>query len=396
MNISKELKRNRVGISVVFLIAGLTNGIFFSNLPYLQDKLNVSYSYISMALLAATIGGFPSLFFAGYFIDKYGSKAVITITSIAYSLSLGLLFAAPTYPLLLLFLLINGLSVGLLDVAMNSRAVFIEEEYGKSIMSSFHSFYSIAGFVAAGWTKIALVNKIHYSRFIAISCVVLILLCLFSIYNLDNNDLKNNKSTEKTAVITLPKGVLIGIAVLVFLAFISEGAVGDWAAIFLHKEQGLDKSTAALGFGLFNIFMATGRFFGDFLTRKLGRLNTLRVSGLFSVISLLAVIYMPSPIISLLFIGFLGIGMANIVPVLFSAAGNSGIMSPSKGIASVSMIGYLGFIIGPPLLGFAGEAIKLRYAFLIIVFFSLVIALLSGKFIDSTKEKEVLEDKMVG
>lgn len=399
MDTKLELRKNRLGISIVFLVAGLVNGIFFSNLPYLQDKLEVSYSYISMALLASTIGGFPSLFFAGYFIDKYGSKAVITITSLGYCVMLGFLFYAPSYPLLLVFLFLSGVSVGLLDVAMNSRAVHIEEEFGKSIMSSFHAFYSIAGFIAAGWTKLALVNNIPYSKFILFSCIGLVVLCLYSIINIDNKDLANKGSREKTSVITLPKGLLIGIAVLVFLAFLSEGAIGDWSAIFLNKEQGLDKSAAALGFGLFNVFMALGRTFGDHLTRRLGRLNTLRLSGAFSALLLLAVIFVPSALLSLTFIGLLGLGMANIVPILFSAAGNSGIMSPSKGIASVSMIGYFGFIIGPPLLGFIGEAIELRYAFLVIVGFSIVITLLSGLFlnkVETDSERQSVEGKKVG
>lgn len=396
MNIKKELRNNRIGISIVFLIAGLANGLFFSNLPYFQDKLEVSYSLISMALLSATFGSIPSLFFAGYLIDRFGSRVVISITSIGYSIILALLFLAPNYYTLLLFLFINGFCVGFLDVAMNSRAVKVEENYGKSIMSSFHAFYSIAGFIAAGWTKIALNAEMDYSLFIGISSLLLVFLSLLSIRRLSPVDgvdiVENGSSKEKRSLITLPKGLLIGIAALVFLAFISEGAIGDWSALFLNKEQGLDKSTASLGFGLFNIFMAIGRTFGDYITRKLGKLNTLRVSGAYSALALLAAIFTPSPWLSLVFIGLLGIGMANIVPVLFSAAGNSGIMSPSKGIASVSMIGYLGFIIGPPLLGFIGDLILLRYAFLIIVFFSLVISFSSGFFLKRSMERETRDD----
>lgn len=391
MNSIKRLKNNRIGLSMVFLITGLANGLFFSNLPYFQDKLEVSYSLISMALLSATFGSIPSLFFAGYLIGKFGSKVIISITAIAYSLILALLFLAPSYYTLLAFLFLNGFCVGFLDVAMNSRAVKVEEAYGKSIMSSFHAFYSIAGFIAAGWTKVALLKKMDFSIFIGISSSTLFLISLISIRYL--KDFKGvREKNEKSEIITLPKGALIGIAALVFLAFISEGAIGDWSALFLNKEQGLNKATAALGFGLFNIFMAIGRTFGDFITRKMGKVNTLKISGLYSAIILSCAIFIPSPKLSLVFIGLLGIGMANFVPILFSAAGNSGIMSPSKGIASVSMIGYLGFIIGPPLLGFIGDLILLRYAFLVIVFFSLVISFSSNFFLKRSIEGNDQDD----
>lgn len=389
MNITNKLKSNRIGVSFIFLVCGLTNGVLFSNLPYLQDKLSMDYSQISLALLAGTLGSFPTLFFSGFFIDKFGSKRVISLTSIAYCIVLYFLFWAPSIALLTLFLFINGVVVGFLDVAMNSRAVEIEEGYGKSIMSSFHAFYSLAGFIAAGGTKLAKMYRMPVSKFVLIIVLILLLFCIYALYMTRSLNAEKKDKGKKNPLITLPKGILIGLSILVFLAFISEGAIGDWAAVFLNKEQGLDSGTAALGYGLFSIFMALGRLVGDGVTRKIGQLNTLRFSSLFSALALFIAIVIPSPLLSLFFIGLMGLGMANIVPILFSAAGNSGIMSPSRGIASVSMIGYAGFILGPPLMGFIGDLILLRFALLIIVFFSIVIALSSGFFFKSGKNKAV-------
>ncbi len=159
-----KLKQNRIGVSIIFLVCGLINGIWFSNLPYIQNKLDISYTLLSLALLSGTIGSLISLFFAGYLIDKFGSKRIITITSVGFSLMLAFLFWAPSYILLVIVLILNGLTVGTLDVAMNTRAVEVEEGYGKSIMASFHAFFSIAGFLAAGGVKLITLFHISLAR----------------------------------------------------------------------------------------------------------------------------------------------------------------------------------------------------------------------------------------
>ncbi len=274
---------------------------------------------------------------------------------------------------------------------MNSRAVELEKGYGKSIMSSFHAFYSLAGFISAGVIKVTSLLNIPLSKWIYINISVLVIMCLLAISFIKNIGSKNRLTTEKEPLITLPQGVLIGLSFIVCLAFISEGAIGNWVAIFLNKEQGLSISSAAMGYGLFSICMAIGRLFGDSVSRKFGQINTLKFSSIFSGLTLIIAVITPFPTISLVFIGLLGFGMANIIPILFSMAGNSGIMSPSKGIASVSMIGYAGFIIGPPLMGFIGELILLRYALLIIVFFCFIIALSVKKIIRKPNENVDLD-----
>ncbi len=376
-------KANRVGVSLVFLIHGLVTGLWCSHIPWIQGRLAVNNGQFSLALLAGTLGAFPGLFFSGALTRRFGSRTLILVTMTAYCVVLPLLFFAPGIGALSALLAANGLFLGSMDVSMNTRASSTEKACGKSIMSNIHAFWSFAGLVAAGLAKAAFSLGLPTNVFILVSAALLLCLGFFAVSLMkplpdDSVGIRQKSPAgavgSKQKIFMFPKGPLVVVAAITTLAFISEGAIYDWGALFLNKVRRLDVGTAALGYGGFSFLMALGRGFGDSVTRRLGQKKTVALSSVFAACSLAMAVLIPVPALSLAFVALTGLGMANIVPILFSIAGKSAAMPVGMGISSVSTVAYAGFMIGPPLMGFVADRGTLALSMVLILSLSIVIA----------------------
>jgi len=175
-------------------------------------------------------------------------------------------------------------------------------------------------------------------------------------------------------ILVWPPAALLGLGCLTFCALLAEGAMGDWSAVYLRDALGTTPAFAAMGFAIFSLAMALGRFAGDGLARRLGPARLLQLSGFVAAIGLGAALLRGTASLSLVGFGLVGLGVANLIPVLFSAAGRTPGRASGTAIAAVATTGYFGFLAGPPLIGLAAEAAGLPAALSIVCVACAVVA----------------------
>jgi fucose permease len=261
-----------------------------------------------------------------------------------------------------------GIFLSSLDVAMNAHAVAVERNLGKPIMSSFHALFSIGGiFGAAVGALLAWMKVSPEPHFVGMAITLCVLGSLGQRWLLPASaDATHAKISNTVHLETLQcmfgSKFIFAVSVILFCCFLVEGAIGDWSGVYLRRVLLTSQGFAALGYAAFSVAMCTGRLTGDIIIHKCGRLNVVRFGSLIAIAGLALVVTFKMPALSLLGFSLIGIGVSNIVPIGFTAAGNSKDVEPGKAIATVSLMGYVGLLIGPPLIGFTAEVVTLRVA----------------------------------
>lgn len=264
----------------------------------------------------------------------------------------------------------------MLNISMNTQAVGTEALYGRTIMASYHGLWSLAGFsgAAIGTLMIGL-GLLPYQHFLIIS--FLAFLIILTTYRLLVPVDKGKN--EQQPIFAMPDKSLINLGIIAFCSMICEGAMFDWSGVYFQKVIHPDKTLIAAGYTAFMCTMATGRFVGDWLATRAGIKRILQISGLLTALGLLIAIlfpFFPSAIIGFLFVGA---GVSSVVPLVYSAAGRSKVLSPGVALAAVSTIGYMGFLFGPPFIGFIAQASSLRISFGLIAILGSAIAFMATR-----------------
>ena len=369
----------RFAVATAFLV----NGSVFANwvplIPTVQTKLGLSNGTLGAALLGAALGALVTMPLAGWVSTRVGSRLVTVVAGLVFCSSLPLLVLAPSLPLLFLALVVFGAGNGAMDVAMNAQGVAVERRYGRPIMSSFHGLWSLGGFAGAlisGALARLQVAPLPHALVAAPVLAIVLLVSARYLLPADTDDSRQEKE-HGPAFARLPRA-LIGLGIVGFCSLVAEGSIGDWSAIFLRRFLGADAALGAAGYAAFAATMTVGRLTGDRVTARLGPVITVRIGGILLAVGLGTVLVVGQPIAALVGFGLVGFGLANIVPILFSAAGRSPHMAPGPAIAAISTASYLGFLAGPPAIGFTADHITLRGALLIVVAFGIIIAALAG------------------
>lgn len=349
------------------LLAFITNGILMatwvSRIPAVQGKLGLSDSELGLVLVGFSAGMFTALFLTGGLIARFGSPKVVLVSTLASCIALPFLVLISQPILLFVVLFIFGAGISAADVAMNEQAVFVERNAGHSLMSSFHGAYSMGGLsgalISAGMASVPGLPPL--SHFIMVA-IVFSSVMVFVYRNL----VPAKRGTAKTtAMFRLPERAVLMLGVIAFCSSIGEETVADWGAVYLTQVLKTDDSFAALGYGAFSLTMTIMRLVGDFLSTKWAPKVIIRTGSIIAAVGLLAASLTESPIVVVAGLAAVGVGLANIVPLLFGAAGNLSGISPGSGIAGVATIGFSGFLVGPPLIGFLAGATSLRSALLL-------------------------------
>ena len=166
---------------------------------------------------------------------------------------------------------------------------------------------------------------------------------------------------------------------MALFSMVPEGAVLDWAAIYLDKELGSDLFRAGLGFAFFAGAMAIMRFLGDRVRNRFGGVNTLRFSGLLGAAGLLVAAFAPTDLVAIAGFAASGLGVANMVPILFSAAGNHPNLPSGQAISTVTMVGYAGILVAPASIGYVAEHVGFSATYATLALVLLVVSLLAGR-----------------
>lgn len=372
----------RLAVAALFFYNGALFASWASRIPAVQSAHGLSHGALGLALLAIGLGAVVAMPVAGVLIARMGSRKVCWISAVLLALFLIAAVLAPNQGLLIAALVCFGANHGAIDVAMNAQAVAVERAYRRPIMSSFHALWSIGGLAGAAFGGLLASSGVGFVAHIATVALVMMLLVLIAFpYLLDVQKQETGDSGESPRPpswgFRLPTGVLFALGAIAFCIMMGEGAMADWIAVFLRRSIGAAEGVAAAGYATFSITMALGRMCGDALTSRWGPVRIVRYGAVLAACGLGVALVGGTTLLALAGVACVGAGYAIIVPLVFSAAGRANHGSPGVAIASVTTLGYLGFLVGPPLIGFAADLLGLRGALGLVVCASLAVSFLA-------------------
>jgi len=372
-------KRTRIAVALTYFCMGLCFATWASRIPDIKTALKLTDAALGTILFALPVGQFLMMPFSGRLVTRFGSRNVILFALPAYTLCLTNLGLANNGWQLASGLFLFGIFGNMCNISINTQGIATEKIYNRPIMSAFHGGWSIAGFTGAFVGLIMIHLKVPpYTHFwIVVSLVVVII-------SLNAGKLVQGKATptmasSKKRFFSKPDSTLLQLGVIGFCSMASEGAMFDWSGVYFKDVVQTPSSLVILGYTSFMIMMSAGRFIADGLVLRFGRKRLLQVSGIMISSGLFISVLFPYLVTSTIGFMMVGLGVSSIVPSVYSAAGRQGKVAPGIALATVSSVSFLGFLMGPPLIGYISAAAGLRYSFAVIGIFGFCITLLVSK-----------------
>ncbi len=372
----RQKKIHRLAVSSFFFLAGLCFSSWASRIPDIQTKLHLTNAALGAVLLGLPTGLMISLPFAGLLVAKFGSKHILMGAAVLYSFTLPLLGLVAYTWQLVICLFIFGFGGNMLNISVNTQAVSTEAIYGRSIMASYHGVWSLAGFTGAAIGTLMIGLKLlPYQHFLIIMFLAAMIMISASRHLLVTDINKN----EQQPIFAIPDRSLISLGFIALCSMICEGAMFDWSGVYFQKVIQPPKELVAAGYTAFMATMATGRFVGDWFATRVGVKKILQISGALTAVGLFTAIIFPYFFTAIIGFLFVGAGVSSVIPFVYSAAGKSKILSPGVALAAVSTIGYLGFLFGPPFIGFIAQVSSLRVSLGLIAILGIGITVISTR-----------------
>ncbi|WP_324674858.1 MFS transporter [Hymenobacter sp. GOD-10R] len=351
--------RARIATAVFFFVSGFGFSTWASRIPTIQQHLGLNEAQLGGVLLALPAGLMLTLPVTGVLLQRHSSRNIMLVGAILYNLMLGTLgFVAHTWQLVLV-LFCFGCSRNLLNISVNAQSVGVQGLYSRPILATFHGVWSVAGFAAAGVSALLIPANVSLPYHMVIVSVLLTAVA-FSFFS-GTLTLQPKPQAQKTGF-ALPDKTLLRFGAIAFTSMACEGTMYDWSSIYFAKAVHAPKELVAAGYTAYMVAMTTGRFSGDWLVSRLGIRNMLRYSGFLMSLGLLLAALFPMVIPSGLGFVMVGLGVSCVVPLVFGMAGKSSNLGSGSAIAAVSTVGYFGFLIVPPVVGFVAEAASLRWS----------------------------------
>lgn len=365
--------RARLATYGIFFACGVVLAAWVSRIPAIKAKLGLDVGELGLVLFSMPVGLIIAMPITGWAISRWGSHRSLTLAALACCASLPLAGLAANAWELALALFVMGFTNAAMDISMNAQAVEVEKQFHRPIMSSFHALFSLGGLLGAAAGAAAAKANLAPLPFFTLTTLVLLALCAWAVRNLLPTP--GQASGPRFA---WPRGPLVGLGIILFCTGLGEGAMGDWGAVFMRQVIGTSEAVAALAFSAFSVAMVVGRLSGDWLTHHFGAVTLARSGGTLAALGLLVILLSKGPLLALLGFALVGLGYCTLFPLVFSAAGSLPGVHPGLALASVATLGYLGFLVGPPLIGLVAEATSLRISFGLVAVLAGVIAVLAG------------------
>jgi len=379
-------------VAAVFFVNGASFANWVARVPAVKDRIDAGTGTLGVALLGIAAGSLVSMPFAGRLCERYGSSTVVVGSGLMVAAGVSSLALAPNAAVLGGLLAVYGAAFGLLDVSMNVQAVAVVRRVGRPIMPWFHAAFSLGGLAGAVTGGLAAGFDLSIAaHFALVTLAVAAVALLVRPYLLPDRVAApaaapavashgRRPGRRPTRGIRLPRIplVVVGLGGIAGCSALAEGAMADWTALFLRDVRGLAAGTAALGYAAFSITMTVGRLGGEAAIRRLGPVQVLRIGGLTAAFGVLLAVVVASPAAAFVGFGLVGVGVCCAFPLALTTAGESSPGSGGSEIATVSVIGYLGFLIGPPVLGLLAEVVELRGALLVVAVAGLGLAALAS------------------
>lgn len=354
----RSLPAARLATRLAFLVAGFGVSCWAPLVPFVKARLGVDDGVLGLLLLCIGVGSVVAMVATGALSARFGSKPVIVAGGVGLSIVLPLLAVVDTPLALGGALLAFGAFLGSLDVAMNIHAVEVERAEGRFLMSGFHALFSVGGF--AGSMSMTFLLSLHIGTFAsALPCAVLMLAVIAAA----RSRLMVTTQTNDGPLFALPRGIVLLLAALAGITFLVEGALLDWGALLITGKALVGAAQGGLGYMFFSIAMTAGRFGGDALTARIGDRATMFWGGLLAIAGFVVLLTAPVAVVAMTGFVLIGLGAANVVPVLFRGAGSQRAMPATLAVAAITTTGYAGNLAGPASVGFVAKAVGLPSAF---------------------------------
>lgn len=372
------MRKNRLAVSILFGVNGFLFANYVSRLPEIQAAYELDNGAIGLVLLSSALGALLAMPFTGWMIVGIGSRRISTISGLLFCLLISLIGFMPNPALLGILFFIVGLATGTMDVSMNAQAVVVEQLYKKPLMSNFHALFSAGMMAGAGTGALATYLDLGLKWHFVVASLVGFGFVNWTIPHLVPDS--GQEGAMKKKAFQLPEASLVGVGLIAFCCMLGEGAMANWSTNYMLNIAGAQSGFAPMGLAVFSLAMMTARFGGDAIRALLGDRLLLILSSSIAVVGLGLFLLFPYPWMVLLGLLLVGLGLSVIVPISYSTAGNTPGLSPGVGIGMVTTIGYAGFLLGPPIIGFLADWQSLREALMFTLLLFGLMTLLSFRF----------------
>lgn len=355
------VQKTITSVGVFFYIQGVVFGSWASRIPDLKDQLHLGEGALGTILFLLPMGQLTMMPFSGRIVTRFGSRNVLRVALIGYSFILLLIGQVQSAWQLSLCLYLFGLIGNLCNISVNTQGVNAETIHHKPVFSTFHGLWSLGGFTGAlvGWLMI------RYQLSPSTHFPFITLFVWVSDYIFQRNLIP--RQAVSTVIpkyrFRLPQGPLMLLGLIAFCCMSVEGCMFDWTGVYFRQVVLADERFVSAGYAAFMITMSAGRFMGDRMSVRFGRKRWVMISGVLITLGIGLTVLMPAIVPAVIGCMLTGIGVSSIIPLMYSTAGKDTQIASGIAIASVAGIGYLGFLLGPPIIGHIAEAVGLRYSF---------------------------------
>lgn len=362
---------------LLFFAHGLVFSSWASRIPIIKDALSINEAELGTLLLLMPIGQISTMVLAGKLISMYGSSWIIKRCFLLYPMFLLLIGLAPSYWVLAAVLFFFGVSGNLCNIAINTQAIEIEGITKRTLLSSCHGAWCFAGLVGAvvGLLMINLGVGTFYHFIVAFALVFL--LWLYSKAHLTN--IIHKVAPQRQSIFKSVNPTLVALGIIGFLSMAIEGAMFDWSGVYFQTIVKAPEKLVIVGYTSFILMMTLGRFVGNHVIEKYGKRLVLQMCGILMSTGLFLSVFFPELWVCIIAFMIIGLGSSLSVPSVYSTVGKVSTVAPSIALSFVSSISFLGFLMGPPLIGYIAESFDLRYSYGLFACFGILLSVMAGQ-----------------
>lgn len=370
------LRLGRQAAAALFFINGFVVGSWAPQIPGFVSRLGINELTLGLLIFCFGIGALAAMTVAGQLIAHFGSRKTLRLFALPVIIMLPLVAQTSNITVAVIVLTLFGAAIGGMDVAMNANVVAVERQLGRAIMSSSHGFWSLGGFAGGSLGGIAIQAFGPMQHAVIVATLAAIGVALAYAYIA----VETAEPRVGRYSFSLPRQMTIYlVGAMAFLCMCAEGSVLTWSALYLQNELGADIATAGFAFAGFSGAMALTRFGGDGIRNRFGAVVTFRLSTIAAAVGMLIVGLSPWSWLAIAAFAFCGIGLANLVPILFSTAGNQPGLNAGVSLSVITTMGHSGILMAPSLIGFIGGLVGLAPVFIVVAVLLGIVSLLSGK-----------------
>ncbi|MBL4801210.1 MAG: MFS transporter [Emcibacter sp.] len=376
-DVQPAIQFDRWAVAAMFLVNGFVVGSWVPQIPSFVARVGISEFTLGLLIFGYGLGAICTMALAGQLISRIGSGKTLRLFVVPFVCMLPLTALTSDVWVAVIVLAMFGCFVGGMDVAMNANVVAVEKQLGRAVMSTSHGFWSLGGFAGGslGGIGIQTFGSFQHAIIVAVLAAAVVALAFTHI---NEGAVLQPKDTRRR--ITWPKqpGIYI-VAAMALLCMSAEGSVLNWSALYLQNELTADTATVGFAFAGFSGAMALTRFCGDGIRNHFGSVATFRWSCIVAALSMLVVGLSPWAWLAITAFALCGIGMANLVPILFSTAGNQPGLNAGVSLSVVTTIGHVGVLLVPSVIGFVAGKVGLASIYITVAILIGALSLMSGK-----------------